>query len=93
MVHETLDRLGFTDFFRATINSTARRMHEQIDNDPDLADRVLDEIRDSHAPDPVDKKNYEQVMQDWVYEQAAALHREWAKAFLTPFKVMANLFE
>ena len=76
---ETLKKLtdlGFISIFRIRLNDTIDLMHRQIDGMPDLADKVFDEIREESDPNPVDKDNYDEVLNNWVFEQAKALHAE-----------------
>ena len=76
---ETLKKLtdlGFISIFRIRLNDTIDQMHRQIQGMPDLADKVLDEIRETHDPDPVDKDNYDEVLNNWVFDQAKDLHAE-----------------
>ena len=89
---EKLEQLGFTDaIYEPLIVRTARVMHREIDADPELADRVFDTIRDDYDPYPIEER-YDTFLDNWVNEQATALHAEQAKAFLTPFRVIASLF-
>ena len=89
---EKLTGLGFSDaIYEPLIVRTARVMHREIDADPELADRVFDSVREDYAPYPVQER-YEIFLENWVQEQATALHDEQAKAFLTPFRVIASLF-
>lgn len=75
MALENLTELGFTnDIFRPTIDETAEAIHEAIDNDTDLAVRVLDEVQDEANPYPVNKDNYDLFLEDWVNTKAEALH-------------------
>ena len=92
MTEQQLTELGFLDVYSETIRRTARRMHAQIVADPYLADRVFDLIRDALYPFPVHADNYDQLLANWIQEQADTLHRERAKAMLTPFRMIANLF-
>lgn len=71
-----LTDLGFIAVFRISVDDIIAMMHRQVDGMPDLAVKVLDEIRDSHAPDPVDKDNYDEVLGNWIEEHAEALHAE-----------------
>ena len=90
---QKLEQLGFTDaIYEPLIARTAKVMHREIDADPDLADRVFDRIRDDLYPFEVHADNFDQLKQNWVKEQATALHAEHAKAWLTPFRVVASLF-
>ena len=85
--------LGFSkDICTPTINMTIDVMHSEIENNGDVAIRVLNELHTYNAPYTVDKDNYEDKLQAWIEEQANALHREHTRAMLTPFKVIANLF-
>ena len=89
---EKLTELGFTDeLYAVTILRTVQVMHKQIDADPELADRVCDRIRDEYAPYPI-QEIYHLFLQDWVQEQANALHREHTKNLIAPFKAIASLF-
>ena len=85
--------LGFSNAIcAATIGLTIDAMHTEIENNGDVAVRVLNELHTYHTPYTVDKDNYEDKLQAWIEEQANALHREHTRAMLTPFKVIANLF-
>ena len=89
---EKLEQLGFTDeIYAPLIAHTAKVMHKQIESDPDLADRVFDTIRAELAPYPIEER-YDLFLDNWVKEQATALHAEHARAWLTPFRVVASLF-
>lgn len=71
-----LTELGFINIFRPSVDETFEVMYEQIEGKTDLAAKVLDELHDWHAPYIVHKDNYDDVLQDWVEEQANALHSE-----------------
>lgn len=89
---EKLTALGFTDeIYAATTLRTVQVMQKQIDADPDLADRVFDIIRDEYTPYPI-QDIYHLFLQDWIQEQANALHREHTKNLIAPFKAIASLF-
>ena len=91
-IAQKLTELGFTDeIYAATRLRTVQVMHKQIDADPDLADRVFHRIRDEYAPYPI-KGIYHLFLQDWVQEQANALHREHTQDLIVPFKAIASLF-
>ena len=92
MTEQKLIELGFGEVYSVTIRRTGEQMHAQIAADPDLADRVFDLIRDALYPFPVHADNYDQLLANWVQEQADALHRERAKALIAPFRLIANLF-
>ena len=92
MTEQKLTELGFLEVYSHTIRLTGQRMHAQIAADPYLADRVFDLIRDALYPFPVHADNYDQLLANWVKEQADALHRERAKALIAPFRLIANLF-
>ena len=90
---EKLTELGFSDaIYAPLIAHTAKVMHREIESRPDLADRVFDTIRDALAPYLIEER-YEVFLENWVKEQATALHNEQARAWLTPFRVMASLFD
>ena len=92
-VFDFLVSLGFSKAIcAATIGLTIDVMHTEIENDCDLGVRVLNELHTYHAPHTVDKDNYETKLQDWIEAHATALHQEQAKAMLTPFSMIANLF-
>lgn len=69
-----LQKLGFTNILKPTIDMTAEAMYEQIDNDADLAVRVLDEVQDEANPYPVNKDNSDLFIENWVEAKAEALH-------------------
>ena len=76
---ETLKKLtdlGFIAIFRISVDDTVKIMHRQVDGMPDLAVKVLDALRDWHAPNSVDKENHDEVLENWIQEQAEALHAE-----------------
>ena len=74
MPETRLNALGFTNICRPTIDATSQAIHAQIDNDPEIADRVLAEVQEDSAPFIVDKENYELFLENWVETQAEALH-------------------
>ena len=71
---EKLTELGFISLPKPTECDTAYDMYDQIDTDPDLAVKVLDELRAWHAPRFVDKDNYDDVLQAWIEEHSGDLH-------------------
>lgn len=94
MTEQKLIELGFLTelIYSVTIRRTAEKMHAAVENDPYLADRVFDLIRDALYPFPVHADNYDPLLSNWVKEQADGLHRERAKALIAPFRLIANLF-
>ena len=74
MPEKKLIALGFSNFIRPTIDATSDAMFEQIDNNPEIADRVLAEIQLDSNPYIVDKENYDLFLENWVETQAEALH-------------------
>ena len=93
MTDEKLTQLGFGDVYSETIARTAQRMRETIDTDPEIAEAVFSEIRADNPQTPVNDDNADLLLSNWVQENAEALHRDRAKAFLAPFKAIINLFE
>ena len=69
-----LTELGFISLPKATECDTAEAVYDQIDIDPDLAVKVLDALRDWNAPYPVDKDNYDDVLQAWIEVHSGDLH-------------------
>ena len=94
MTEQRLIELGFLTelIYSVTIRRTAEKMHAAVENDPDLTDRVFDEIRDSLYPVPVDGGNWAQQLDNWIQEQATALHNERGLALIAPFKAIGSLF-
>lgn len=92
MTQEKLTELGFGDVYGFTIARTCQKMHRQIDKNPELAERVREEIRQENAPNPVDADNYNLLLYNWVNENAEALHRDRANALLSPNNVVADSF-
>ena len=85
--------LGFSEAIcTQSIDKTAKVMHAEIDTNPELSVKVLDEVRNDSNPYPVDKDNYNEKLQNWIDRHTEALHREKQDAMLTPFKVIATLF-
>ena len=74
MTAERMTELGFENLPKTTIDETSDAIHEQIDNDPEIADAVFDELHDWHAPNSVCKDNYDIVLEWWVENRAEALH-------------------
>ena len=90
---EKLLALGFTgDICAATIDGTIDRMYKQIESNLDLDVAVLAEVRDARGSDGVCKENYDEVLFDWITEQAEALHAQHTLDLLAPFKAIASLF-
>ena len=71
-----LNEMGFVNLPKATSTDTHDEMHEQIDNDSDIADRVFDEVYDCYADVGVYKDNYDERLNSWVEDQADAMHGE-----------------
>lgn len=89
---EKLFRLGFTDAICTySIDKTAEVMHREIDTDPELAARVLAELRDESNPYPVTKANYEVKLNDWIQTHANGIHTEKTKQMIAPFKAVLSL--
>lgn len=84
MTAQKLTELGFENVFSDTIARTRQRMHEQIACNPEIAKRVSAEIRQEN-PNAID-------VDAWVTEKADALHRDYTKALVAPFKAIAGLF-
>ena len=92
MTEQQLTQLGFGEVYDLTIRRTAENMHEAVENDPDLTDKVFDTIRDALYPYPVHGGNWELQLDNWIQEQAEALHRERGLALIAPFKAIGSLF-
>lgn len=90
---EKLLRLGFSRAICTySIDKTADVMHQEIDENRELAVAVLCELQDESTPYPVTKANYETKLQDWIDYHAAALHHEKTQQLIAPFKAMLSLF-
>ena len=86
-------RLGFTDAICTySIDKTAEVMHLQIDENPELAGRVLSELQEESNPYPVTKANYESKLSDWIQHHAYGIHHEKTKQMIAPFKALLSLF-
>lgn len=90
---EKLFRLGFSEAICTySIDKTAEVMHTEIDRKPELAGRVLAELRDESNPYPVTKANYDCKLSDWIQRHANGIHAEQAKQMIAPFKAVLSLF-
>ena len=90
---EKLFRLGFTDAICTySIDKTAEVMETEIYNNPELAGRVLCELREESNPYPVTKANYESKLSDWIEHHANGIHTEKTKQLIAPFKALLSLF-
>lgn len=93
LTQDKLTALGFGDVLSVTIARTCQKMHREIEQNPKLAEKVLAEIRESESPNPVDPDNLDLLIYNWVSEQADALHRDYTKAVVAPFKAVGSLFD
>ena len=70
-----LTELGFENLPEADANKTAQTMFNQIDNDTELADRVLDEVNKEYADNyEFHKDTYNEFMERWVFEKVDEIH-------------------
>ena len=76
MIQEQLTELGFYNLPKTHDTDIAYKMRDQIDSDPTIAENVQDEISDWNAPYPVDKENYDRVLERWIEETAYELYLE-----------------
>ena len=74
MTEQKLTELGFTSLPKENADATAEAMFEQVENNPDLAEKVLGELHDWHAPHTVHKDNYDDMLEVWVFDQTDSLH-------------------
>ena len=76
----TLDefaKLGFSDFLKTDSTKTYDAIFEQIDADPELADRVCDEVYDEYADNyTFCKETYHEFLESWIESKSAILHGE-----------------
>ena len=89
---QKLTELGFNVLVQPTINMTEAEIRRQIESDSDIAAAVLNEVTRTHAPNPVNKENYCFHLDNWVRETAEAVHRDYTKRVVAPFKVIESLF-
>ena len=89
---QKLTELGFSVVVQPTINMTEAEIHRQIESGSDIAAAVRNEVSRTHAPNPVTEKNYCFLLDSWVRETAEAVHRDYTKRVVAPFKAIANLF-
>ena len=71
-----LAELGFENLPKEDWRDTTEAMYVQIEDDPNIAERVLEELRDKIDPEPVHKDNYDEVLEAWVDDQVSLLHQE-----------------
>ena len=69
-----LTELGFTNPKREDIDDTVEAIFEQVENDDDLGVRMIRVLSLHAAPNGFCKDNYDEVLEDWVFEKAEALH-------------------
>ena len=81
---EKLLGIGFTTHICTTsIDGTVDRMFQQMESNADLDAAVFRVIRDDSVP--VTKDNYDEILFDWVTEEAEALHAERMHDLISPF--------
>lgn len=76
MIEVKMSELGFENIPEATEAETYESIHEQIEDAPNIADAVLDELKDREDPEPVYKDTYDNVLQDWIEDQVCLLHQK-----------------
>ena len=69
-----LTELGFINPKREDIDETAEAIFEQVDNNIEIGTRMIRVLELHAAPSGFCKDNYEEVLEDWVFEKAEALH-------------------
>ena len=74
---DELVKLGFSDFLKADSDDTYDAIFEQMDADPELADRVSYEVHNEYADNyTFCKETYHEFVEAWVESKAKTLHGE-----------------
>ena len=68
-----LTELGFTNPKRETVDDTAEAIFQQLD-DEELGVRMVRVLSEYAALGGLCKDNYEEVLEDWVFDKAGQLH-------------------
>ena len=76
MVEAYLSELGFENIPKENWRETTEAMYLQIEDDPNIADAVLEELREENDPNPVHKDNYDAELQEWIDDQVSLLHQK-----------------
>ena len=71
---QELTELGFSDFIKSTEIETEDEIHRQIGDDLILSDKVRDEVTTENEGNIVYKDNYEDLLEDWIWEKVITLH-------------------